>query len=1104
MGWHEIPNGNSSYFYNDETRESSYVIPHEILSQKIAQSSSAVDQARSQTLSTASRGSPTARSPVINEKKAEQRRISLAAVEAWTVQIHPDSGTCYYENIESKELCWSDPFYADEDGGLDENMEEGEEGDNTTEAEKLSGYELAPSHNNLRHPEAKAGSEKFLNFLEKESIEITEDDGIRLKFPEYVQMKRVIDEKQSAVVEVQLPQAHTDINKISLSVLLGSTVGDLLNTVFDKFKKKTGKELDKGGTGRYVFKVCGYLDYMLHSDFKVGFFDHILFCLRKRIKIELELVKLSPADQMDLGPTLGMSVEEELRIEEEKLEVHTDQWKKDRDTRKREIRKMDNVIMQDAIKWPFRCLVRGVVDCPGEEMGAKSLRLEIGLYYGGELIGPTAGGRQNLAPNTQPMETLKTPFVPYSTEPSWPGLWLSSTKHEVALLPPSTRVGFMLYGTVDQKEVPLAGVCITLVDYNNLVLTGEKALKLWPHQKLQVARDPELANPKCERMPHLVNLASGVVGENEECDAGVLHVVFDSYATPVYANFPVLDEPSKEADGPKLNQFKQEPSEDDKANIKKLSRTDPLHVIPYTDKHLLWLYRDYCSTTPELLPKFLLCVNWGSTESVCEARKMLQKWRKYPAGREVEYLEMLDIIYSDPVTREFICRQLNRMDDYQFDQYMLQMVQCLKYEPYHDSPLARMLLRRALQSPYKIGHNFYWLLRSEMHNGDICARYGTILKTYIKRCGPHRTHLRRQITVNDMIQVVAEDIKSLPKAIRSKTAQEKLKKVASTFPPKFQICLSPRIECRGLKCEKTKVMSSKKMPLMLWFDNADQNGEDYIAIFKAGDDLRQDLMTLQLLRIMDTFWTQNGLDLRLNPYMCCATGHDLGMIEVVKNSDTTARIQVQYGGKNMGAWRNTPIDQFLKDNNKGTQYFDAVQNFVHTCAGYCVATYVLGIGDRHADNIMVTEKGHLFHIDFGHFLGNFKSKFGYKRERAPFVFTPEMAYVMGNRETTFGFPDLIMKDKEPRIGFPEFEQMCCQSYNVLREHSNLLMNLFILVTPAAMPELLEKTDVTYLKEMLSCDMTKEQADKKFKNEIAKSLSTVSRRFDNWIHNMKHG
>jgi phosphatidylinositol-4,5-bisphosphate 3-kinase len=39
---------------------------------------------------------------------------------------------------------------------------------------------------------------------------------------------------------------------------------------------------------------------------------------------------------------------------------------------------------------------------------------------------------------------------------------------------------------------------------------------------------------------------------------------------------------------------------------------------------------------------------------------------------------------------------------------------------------------------------------------------------------------------------------------------------------------------------------------------------------------------------------------------------------------------------------------------------------------------------------MLTDTGHLFHIDFGHFLGNFKKKYGINRERAKFVLTEEV------------------------------------------------------------------------------------------------------------------
>lgn len=73
-------------------------------------------------------------------------------------------------------------------------------------------------------------------------------------------------------------------------------------------------------------------------------------------------------------------------------------------------------------------------------------------------------------------------------------------------------------------------------------------------------------------------------------------------------------------------------------------------------------------------------------------------------------------------------------------------------------------------------------------------------------------------------------------------------------------------------------------------------------------------------------------------------------------------------------------------------------------------------------------------IDFGHFLGNFKYKFGIRRERAAFVFTPEMAYVMGGDEYK----------KHPL--YQNFKQLCYDSFNSLRKHSRLFIALFILVS----------------------------------------------------------
>ena len=151
---------------------------------------------------------------------------------------------------------------------------------------------------------------------------------------------------------------------------------------------------------------------------------------------------------------------------------------------------------------------------------------------------------------------------------------------------------------------------------------------------------------------------------------------------------------------------------------------------------------------------------------------------------------------------------------------------------------------------------------------------------------------------------------------------------------------------------------------------------------------------------------------------------------------------------------------------------------------------MLGIGDRHNDNIMVSRSGHLFHIDFGHFLGLspfhlFLSLFsfalfcfvflilktgklkywaGIKRERAPFIFTPDFAYVLGGKDSA---------------AFARFVQLCCRSYNILRHHSHLFINLFAMMLSTSIPELQTADDITYLRRAFVMDLDDARATEAF-------------------------
>ena len=45
---------------------------------------------------------------------------------------------------------------------------------------------------------------------------------------------------------------------------------------------------------------------------------------------------------------------------------------------------------------------------------------------------------------------------------------------------------------------------------------------------------------------------------------------------------------------------------------------------------------------------------------------------------------------------------------------------------------------------------------------------------------------------------------------------------------------------------------------------------------QVGDDLRQDILILQMIRLMEKIWLRAGLDLKMVTYQCVATGKEEG------------------------------------------------------------------------------------------------------------------------------------------------------------------------------------------------------------------------------------
>uniref|UniRef100_A0A8D3E8M4 phosphatidylinositol-4,5-bisphosphate 3-kinase n=1 Tax=Scophthalmus maximus TaxID=52904 RepID=A0A8D3E8M4_SCOMX len=685
--------------------------------------------------------------------------------------------------------------------------------------------------------------------------------------------------------------------------------------------------------------------------------------------------------------------------------------------------------------------------------GQRTLVVQAGLFHGSELL----------------CKVVTSSEVTVCSEP----LWDQRLEFDinVADLPRMSRLCFALYAVIEKTKKPrgtkkknkkapfyLTWVNTMVFDYKDQLKTGEFLLSTWP----SVPDDKsELLNPM------------GTVEKNPNVDsaAGLLIRFANIRPHPLY--YPPLDKvlvPKRLCWYMKLKEIM------DNKNYTEFFEDE---------KELLWHLRtEVRDRYPENLSKLLLITKWNKREDVVQMVNLLRNWPDLPA---IHALELLDYSFPDPAIRSFTIRCLRKLSDDELLQYLIQLVQVLKYESYLDCDLTTFLLERAL-SNRRIGHFLFWHLRSEIHVASVTLRFGLILEAYcrgnihhIKLLTKQNEALSKMKTLSDFVKsgsqkLTAEDLKL---CIRQESYLEALSDLLSP--------LNPSIILTEICADKCRFMDSKMKPLWLMYKN-NWAPEDMVGIiFKKGDDLRQDMLTLQMIQLMETLWKREGLDLRMIPYGCLSTGNKMGLIEVVENSDTIANIQRNNSNSAAtAAFNKDALLNWLKSKNPEDKLDQAIEEFTLSCAGYCVATYVLGIGDRHNDNIMIRETGQLFHIDFGHFLGNFKRKLGINRERVPFILTYDFVHVIQQGRTN---------NSEK---FERFREYCERAYKILCRNGTLFVNLFAMMKAAGLPELTSFKDIQYLKDSLALGKSEDEALKNFKVKFNEALRESWKTKVNWM------
>ncbi|CAI7901084.1 unnamed protein product [Closterium sp. NIES-54] len=509
----------------------------------------------------------------------------------------------------------------------------------------------------------------------------------------------------------------------------------------------------------------------------------------------------------------------------------------------------------------------------------------------------------------------------------------------------------------------------------------------------------------------------------------------------------------------------------------------PTQSLSPEDVQLLWRFRFSLTTDRRALTRFLRCVDWSDAEEAREGTELMYAWAPIDTA---DALELLCPTFSCEEVRAYAVTVLERAGDEELKSYLLQLVHALRYERSDFSNLALFLISRGCHN-FELANFLHWYLQVERQDHVFASRYAFVhdhLLATLLELGAEGAEVHAQLMRQCELDLALAGTMQAINAVRGSTARkvEQLRSLLSAdtdgsltnFAQPLALPVEPSIRVVGIAAEESSVFKSMLHPLKLAFRR--EGGGLCRVIFKKGDDLRQDQLVIQMVTLMDKLLKKENLDLCLTPYRVLATAADQGFVEFVP-SMPLAQVLAEYRS----------IERYLHQFHPDAESPYGItptclDTFIRSCAGYCVTMYILGVGDRHLDNLLLCTDGRLFHIDFGYIFGRDPKPFP-----PPMKLCKEMLDAMGGASS----PEYV-----------RFRSYCCEAFNILRASSRLFLNLFHLMAHASIPDIASHDPdqlLTKLQQKFRLDLDDEAAVQFIQELINESVSALLPHMVETIH-----